>query len=138
MIGPQLAQMLATSDFEDGTMSPWFDQSPAKVNWRVEDYNSPAEVSSPAPAPVTGRKYLRATRNSNLTSGLAVLQSPVFTALPGDKVRFSFWIRSQQPQGSNLEVSLSLAQFQGFHFLSFFYKFISVVLGGGQRGIPAN
>jgi len=106
MIGPQLAQMLVTNDFESGTTSPWFDQSPAKVNWRVEDFYSPAEVNSPAPAPAAGRKYLRATRNSNLTSGLAVLQSPVFTALPGDKVRFSFWIRSQQPQGSNLEVSL--------------------------------
>jgi hypothetical protein len=106
MIAPQLGHMLVTSDFESGTMSPWFDQSPAKVNWRVEDFNSPAEVNSPAPAPATGRKYLRATRNSNLTSGLAVLQSPVFTALPVDKVRFSFWIRSQQPQGSNLEVSL--------------------------------
>jgi hypothetical protein len=106
MIVPQMAQILVTNDFESGTMSPWFDQSPAKVNWRVEDFSSPAEVNSPAPAPATGTKYLRATRNSNLTSGLAVLQSPVFTALPGDKVRFSFWIRSQQPQGSNLEVSL--------------------------------
>ena len=108
MIGPRLAQTLVTSDFESGTMSPWFDQSPAKVNWRVEYFYSPAEVNSPAPAPASGTKYLRATRNSNLTSGLAVLQSPVFTALPGDKVQFSFWIRSQQPQGSNLEVSLTV------------------------------
>ena len=107
-IDPRLARMLVTSDFESGTMSPWFDQSPAKVNWRVEHFNSPAEVNSPAPAPASGTKYLRATRNSNLTSGLAVLQSPVFTALPGDKVQFSFWIRSQQPQGSNLEVSLTV------------------------------
>ena len=103
-IDPWLARIFVSNDFESGTMSPWFDQSPARVNWRVEQLTSPTEVDSPAPRPPNGTQFLRATRNADLASGLAVLRSPVFTALPGDKVRFAFWIRSRQPQANNLEV----------------------------------
>ena len=105
-IDPWLARIFVSNDFESGTMSPWFDQSPARVNWRVEQLTSPTEVDSPAPRPPNGTQFLRATRNADLASGLAVLRSPVFTALPGDKVRFAFWIRSRQPQANNLEVKL--------------------------------
>jgi hypothetical protein len=103
-IDPWLARSFVSNDFEGGTMSPWFDQSPARVNWKIEQLTSPAEVDSPAPRPPNGTQFLRATRNADLASGLAVLRSPVFTALPGDKVRFTFWIRSRQPQANNLEV----------------------------------
>lgn len=99
-----LTRALIDNDFESGSTSPWFDESPANVKWRVEDVSSPLEVDSPAPKPATGTSYLRATRNADLSAGLAVFSSPVFTANPGDKVSFDFWIRSRRTGGNNLEV----------------------------------
>lgn len=104
IIDPKLARTLLDNDFEGGSTNPWYDESPAYVNWRVENFASPLEVNSTAPQPSTGTNYLRATRNADLASGLAVLRSPVFTANPGDLVSFDFWIRSKRPEGNNLEV----------------------------------
>ena len=104
LLDPKAARAAVDNDFETGSASPWFDESPGYVNWRVEDHSKPMEVNSPAPQPMTGTKYLRATRNADLLSGLAVLKSPVFTASPGDRVSFDFWIRSKRPEGNNLEV----------------------------------
>lgn len=101
---PKLVRTLLDNDFESGSTNPWFDESPGYVNWRVESLDSPSEANSPAPAPVAGTNYLRATRNADLLSGLAVLKSPVFTANPGDRISFDFWIRSKRPEGNNLEV----------------------------------
>lgn len=98
------ARYLVSSDFESGTMSPWFDQSPGQVNWQVENFDSPFETNSPTPQPLNGTKYLRAVRNANLQSGTAILSSPLFTALPGDQISFSFWIRSRRLQTNTLEV----------------------------------
>ncbi len=103
---PKLARTLLDNDFESGSANPWFDESPAYVNWRVEDVASPTERNSSVPPPPTGTKYMRATRNADLLSGLAVLRSPVFTANPGDRVSFDFWIRSKRPEGNNLEVNV--------------------------------
>lgn len=105
VVDPILARNLLDNDFEGGSANPWFDQSSAYVNWRVEDYSSPTEKNSTAPPSSTGTKYLRATRNADLASGLAVLNSPILTANPGDKVSFDFWIRSKRPEGNNLEVA---------------------------------
>ncbi len=104
VIDPKLARNLLDNDFEEGSTNPWYDESPAYVNWRVESFTSPSEVNSTAPRPSTGTNYLRATRNADLASGLAVLRSPVFSANPGDRVSFDFWIRSKRPEGNNLEV----------------------------------
>ena len=95
---------VADNDFEVGPLTPWFDQSPGYIYWNIEDYFSPAEVDSPVPRPAVGTKYLRAVRNANLRSGLAILRSPVITAYPGDRVSFDYWIRSKRPEGNNLEV----------------------------------
>ena len=104
VIDPKLIRTLLDNDFESGSANPWYDQSPANVNWRVENVASPSETNSSAPMPSVGTYYMRATRNADLTSGLAVLTSPVFTANPGDRVSFDFWIRSKRPEGNNLEV----------------------------------
>ena len=103
-IDPLLARTLLDNNFESGSASPWFDESPGNVNWRVEEFSLPSEVTSPAPKPAIGTSYLRVTRKADLSSGLGVFTSPVFTANPGDKVSFDFWIRSKRPEGNNLEV----------------------------------
>ena len=100
---PYAARYLLTRDFEDGTMAPWLDQSSGKVNWKLESFDSPSESISPPP-PLRGSSYLRVTRNGNLQSGLAILTSQVFTALPGDRLTFSFWIQSRHLQANTLEV----------------------------------
>ena len=93
------------NDFENGTMSPWCDQSNGQVHWKVESFDTPFDLDSPGPQPFDGSQYLRAVRNANLQSGLTILNSPSFTALPGDLVSFSFWIRSRRLQGNTLEVN---------------------------------
>lgn len=104
VIDPKMARTLLDNDFESGSANPWYDQSPANVNWRVENVAAPSEANLSAPMPSVGTNYMRATRNADLASGLAVLTSPVFTANPGDQVSFDFWIRSKRPEGNNLEV----------------------------------
>ncbi len=102
----EVRQLISRNDFEDGRMSPWSDLSGSSVYWKIEDIESPEEVNSPAPPTFSGSKYLRVTRNlETLPSGLAVLRSEPFTASPGDKVDFNFWIRSRRPEGNNLEVT---------------------------------
>lgn len=92
------------NDFESGSISPWMDESPGNVDWQIEKFSSPSETNSPVPPQSSGGSYLRATRNAYLSSGLAVFSTPNFTAYPGDKVSFDFWIRSKYPQGNSLEV----------------------------------
>lgn len=101
---PRQVRLLLSNDFEDGRLSPWYDESAANVKWKVEDFNSPSEFDTPAPQPSSGTKYLRAARTRDLLSGLAVLRSEPFIASPGDQVTFNFWIRSRRPEGNNLEV----------------------------------
>lgn len=112
-------RVLISNDFENGVITPWYDESPGNVKWKVEDFNSPTEVDSPAPSPVMGTKYLRATRNAALSSGLAVLRSEVFMASPGDRITFSFWIRSKFTEGNTLEVT---------KHTNFIYSFLSKTL----------
>jgi len=97
-----LARFLLSSDFESGSMSPWFDQSPSSVNWRVERSN-PILIRT-VPQPANGVTFLNLTRNANNDAGLAILKSPIFTALPGDQVNFTFWIRSRHPLGNSLQL----------------------------------
>lgn len=82
-VDPKLVRTLLDNNFESGTLSPWYDESPGYVNWRVENLASPSEANSTAPKPATGSQYVRATRNADLASGLAILRSPTFTASPG-------------------------------------------------------
>lgn len=96
---------VADNNFENGLTSPWFEESHGTVKWRVEDHSNPLEVSTSVPHPAAGTKYLRVIRNADFQSGLAVLRSPIFTANPGDKVSFDYWIHSRRPEGSNLEVN---------------------------------
>lgn len=103
-----VTRSLVDNDFENGAVNPWLDESIGNVKWRVENYSSPSENGFPAPPLASGSSYLRATRNADLSSGLAVLSSPVVTVNPGDSISFDFWIQSKLPQGNSLEVLLLL------------------------------
>lgn len=103
-LNPPLTRALYENDFESGSATPWFDESWGNVKWQVENYSSPSEINSPAPPLSSGTSYLRATRNAALSSGLAVLSSPIVTLHPGDSISFDFWIQSKNPQGNTLEV----------------------------------
>lgn len=103
-----------SNNFEGGSIIPWVEVSLTDINWRVEDYNSPAEPNYQPPFPLDGTKYLRITRNSsNLLDGRTILRSPEFTAYPGDEVVFAYWIRSFRTEGNDLEVL----------YCSYLYKF---------------
>ncbi|XP_057373562.1 uncharacterized protein LOC130694505 isoform X3 [Daphnia carinata] len=103
---PQSARLLLNNDFEDGLADPWYDSSLGPVHWTVEDFSSPTEINYPPPTPSTGTKYLRATRDAQLSPGLLVLRTVTFTALPGDRISFNFWIRSKYTFGNTLELVL--------------------------------
>ena len=109
---PKQVRLVLSNNFEGGSLSPWFDESPGNVNWRVEDFGSQSASDSSAPKPIAGTKYVRATRNANLDSGLATLRTEIFTASPGEEITFSFWIRSRRPEGNTLDVTLKLVLFK--------------------------
>jgi hypothetical protein len=94
------------SDFENGQIDPWIEQSESGVKWRVENKTSPWEPGNIAPTPVKGSTYIRVYRGSTLSFGVAVLRSQTFTLGSDTEVSFSFsfWIRSKWPQFTNLEV----------------------------------
>nr|CAH0110080.1 unnamed protein product [Daphnia galeata] len=96
------------SDFENGKIDPWIEQSEFGVKWKIENNISPWEPENAAPYPPYGRNYLRVNRGAALSFGVAVLRSPTFTILPDNDVlfSFSFWIRSKWPQFTNLELYL--------------------------------
>jgi hypothetical protein len=103
-IGLLTARSLLNNDFESGAAYPWYDSSPFSVHWVVEDLSSPTENYSP-PTPLSGTKYLRATRDALENPGQLILRTLTFTAFPGDEVSFHFWIRSKYTGGNTLEVS---------------------------------
>ena len=93
-------------DFEDGMISPWFDESQNGVKWTIADFTS----SSPPTQPdnnfvVDSKKYLRLVPPVG-SFGVAEFRSPVFTVYPGDIVTFYFWIRSKFKNFNNLEVNM--------------------------------
>jgi len=104
-VDPLTARALLDNDFESGTEDPWYDSSPNTVHWVVEDYSFPSEAYSP-PVPLNGNKYLRATRDAQLTPGQLILRTVTFTAFPGDVISFDFWIRSRYTGGNALDVML--------------------------------
>nr|CAH0109512.1 unnamed protein product [Daphnia galeata] len=106
-VDPITARSLLDNDFESGTEDPWYDSSPSTVHWIVEDFSTPTE-SYPAPAPLSGTKYLRAIRDANRTPGQLILRTIKFTAFPGDELSFDFWIRSRYTGGNALELVLSV------------------------------
>ncbi|XP_057376161.1 uncharacterized protein LOC130697069 [Daphnia carinata] len=105
-IDPLSARALMSNDFESGFIDPWYDASPSNVHWVVEDFAAPNEANNPAPTPSFGTKYLRATRNANLNSGLLILRTLKFTALPADQISISFWIRSKYTGQNTLDLVL--------------------------------
>lgn len=110
-IDPRLARVLISNDFESGSEEPWYDNSPSTVHWVVEDYSSQTGVDYPTPKPVNGNKYLKTQRDASSTSGLVVLRSATFTALPGDQFSFQFWIQSRFTEGNNLDVTYPSVSF---------------------------
>ena len=100
---PLTARSLLNNDFENGVADPWYDTSPFNAHWLIEDFSYPTE-NYQAPTPTGGTKYLRAIRDSLLTSGQLILRTVTFTAIPGDIISFNFWIRSKYTGGSILEV----------------------------------
>ena len=110
-----------SNDFENGALSPWFDNSPGLISWKVENVSSPIETNYPAP-PKSGSKYLRINRlTPNITAGLAVVRSPTFTAQPGDLVIFSFWIQSKDLYGNSLKVRHNQVVGLCLYFLSIIF-----------------
>jgi hypothetical protein len=108
-IDPQSARILLNSnDFESGSADPWYDSSSSTVHWVVEDFTMPSEVNYPPPIPSSGTKYLRATRDAQLSPGFVILRTVEFMALPGDRITFKFWIRSKYTFGNTLEVLIPL------------------------------
>jgi hypothetical protein len=103
-VDPISARALLNNDFESGFEEPWYDSSPSTVHWIVEDFSLQSELNNPVPAPSAGSKYLRAIRNEQLSSGLLILRTVTFTALPGDEISFNFWIRSRYTGGNTLDV----------------------------------
>lgn len=103
-IDSKTARILLSNDFESGSSDPWYDNSPSTAHWFIEDFSEQSELNNPAPSPVSGKKYLRAIRDAQLASGLLILRTATFTALPGDQFSFQFWIRSRFTEGNNLEV----------------------------------
>ena len=98
-----------STDFEEGSTSPW---NISGRSWNIQSFN----LSSVAKLP-SGEKYLVASRNLELDSGTADLQSPTFTALPGHFVQFSCWVQSKQ---NNFQVPPSNYSFNLIHFNSLF------------------
>lgn len=74
--------------------STWFDNSNGDMKWMVEE-TSPIEGST---------RHLRLNR-STTAFNVAVLKSAAFTAQPGDRITFDYWIQSEHPQFTNLQVS---------------------------------
>ncbi|XP_046460834.1 deleted in malignant brain tumors 1 protein-like [Daphnia pulex] len=105
-VDPISARALLNNDFESGFEEPWYDSSPSTVHWIVEDFSLQSELNNPVPAPSAGSKYLRAIRNQQLSSGLLILRTVTFTALPGDEISFNFWIRSRYTGGNTLDLVL--------------------------------
>lgn len=104
---PREARALIDKDFEDGRISPWFDDSPNDLHWLIETYSTPFEPTYPVPEPFSGVKYMRVQRDpNNLLSGRVVLCSPIIDAYPGDQLGFDFWIRSRLAQTNNLLVRM--------------------------------
>lgn len=101
---PKQVRSMLNADFESGRLDPWYDVSPSAPFWKVEDNLIPFEVGQPAPQPDFGTKYARVKRNLAFESGSIYLMTDPFTSSPGDKVSFSYWIRSLVPQGNTLEV----------------------------------
>ena len=135
-LDPYSTREILSSDFESGSMSPWYDLSTSSVNWQIERLDSSTETNSAAPQPASGETYLRLTRNANLDLGLAILNSAVFIALPGDQVNFTFWIRSRQPLGNSLQVISMRKSKSSLAVSSFPFEFISrltVVRGARQQ-----
>ena len=71
-----------SNHFETGSISPF-----SGTAWNIQS----SETSSTIPKPPTGNKFLLAD-----PEGSAVLRSPVFTALPGDQLEFTFWMQSPE------------------------------------------
>uniref|UniRef100_A0A0P6E8I6 CUB domain-containing protein n=1 Tax=Daphnia magna TaxID=35525 RepID=A0A0P6E8I6_9CRUS len=109
-VDPLSSRSLLDNDFESGFEEPWYDSSPSTVHWVVEDFYTPFEVSYAAPKPSAGTKYLRAVRNDQLVSGLLILRTLTFTALPGDEIAFNFWIRSKYTGGNTLELVMAIGE----------------------------
>ncbi|EFX83115.1 hypothetical protein DAPPUDRAFT_316109 [Daphnia pulex] len=107
-IDPQSARILLNNDFESGSADPWYDSSPSTVHWDVEDFTMPSEVNYPPAIPLSGTKYLRATRDAQLSPGFVILRTVEFMALPGDRITFKFWIRSKYTFGNTLELILAI------------------------------
>ncbi len=96
-------------DFENGTIEPWSDCSEFGTHWVIENNSSStnglrtSQQSPPAP-PNNGRYFLLLKHELN-AFGIGQLNSPTFLAHPGDRVAFSYWLKSTYRYFNNIEVS---------------------------------
>ena len=96
-------------DFENGTIEPWSDFSEVGTHWIIENNSSStiemrtSQQSPPAP-PNNGRYFLFLKHELN-AFGIGQLNSPTFLAQPGDRIAFSYWLKSTYRHFNNIEVS---------------------------------
>lgn len=109
---PNSKKSIIDSYFEDETtIENWNDESSGDAShWRVIKWPYPVDkptdpLNTQAPTPLgEGFGYLQLIKRKSNVFAVAVLRSANFIASPGDRLQFSFWIRSKFAKFNNLEV----------------------------------
>lgn len=87
--------------------SKWYEESEeGGYRWAQESDDEPCEKDNPVPNPLKGNHHLRLWRCDVPAChfGVAKLHSRNFVAFPGDKLVFTYWIRSRYLHFTNLQV----------------------------------
>jgi len=105
----QLKHQSIYIDFENGTIEPWSDSSEVGTHWTIETNSSWTDEmrtsqQSP-PSPPNNGKYFLLLKHELNAFGIGQLNSPTFLAHPGDRVAFSYWLKSKYRHFNNIEVS---------------------------------
>lgn len=101
-------QIILDNDFENGTIEPWVDFSQDGTRWNIRNATTfENEVDTnyqPPPSLNGGTNFLQINPNKMNTFGLGELRITEILAMPGDQLKFSYWIRSRYSWLNNLQV----------------------------------
>lgn len=105
------------TDFENGSLGDWIDESSGEAFWHVEEAVPPPDSTvRDASLPITptggksGKRFLRLSHGASFN--VAVLRSRKKIVPPKDfsvhniTVSFSYWVQSQYAGMNNIEVSI--------------------------------
>lgn len=102
-------QISFDNDFEKGSIEPWVDLSQDGTQWLIRSFNQwKGEGNSIQPqSSINNGKYFIQLDNTDINTvfGIGQLSTTSFTAYPGDKIQFSYWIASKKPQFTNIQVT---------------------------------